>query len=94
MQAESSSDDVVLCEERDAVALLTFNRPQVLNAMNAALWTELEQRLARLIDRDQIKVIVFTGAGRAFSSGADLKESQKRTTEEYREYLELSLIHI
>lgn len=64
--------DTVLCEVRDSVALLTLNRPDKLNALNY----ELIDRLVELLDgieRDKaIRVVILTGAGRAFSSGADI----------------------
>lgn len=70
------------------VALITLNRPRVLNAMNRQLWTDLEAALTAAAADAEIKAVILTGAGRAFSTGADLKESKHRTTEEYREYLE------
>lgn len=64
--------DTVLCEVRNSVALLTLNRPDKLNALNY----ELIDRLVELLDgieRDKaVRVVILTGAGRAFSSGADI----------------------
>jgi enoyl-CoA hydratase len=64
----------ILFEKRDHHVLwMTLNRPQVLNAANARLHTELVE-VWRLIDRDpEVHVAVVTGAGRAFSAGGDLK---------------------
>jgi enoyl-CoA hydratase len=70
------------------VALVTFNRPDVLNAMNRQLWRELQTVLEDAQHDPHIKVVVITGKGRAFSTGADLKESKTRSHEEYRAYLE------
>jgi enoyl-CoA hydratase len=80
--------ETLLYATNDDVALVTLNRPRVLNAMNQQLWIDLQDalRVARVDAR--IKVVVLTGQGRAFSSGADLKESKTRSAEEYREYLE------
>lgn len=77
------------CKQTDGVTLIALNRPEVLNAMNKQLWEELRLALEDAKDNPQIKVIVITGNGRAFSTGADLKESQKRSNEQYRAYLEL-----
>lgn len=75
-------------EKENSYVIITFNRPNVLNAMNLQLWHELREVLEKIKHDEKIKVIIFTGAGRAFSSGADLTESKKRSKEEYREYLE------
>jgi len=64
----------VLYERYGHVALLTLNRPQALNAVNAALADELGDHLERAVADDEIRAIVVTGAGRAFCAGADLKE--------------------
>ena len=64
---------VVLYEQRDAVALLTLNRPEVLNSFNQALRLQLAAALARAAAEPTIGAVVLTAAGRAFSAGADLK---------------------
>lgn len=73
----------------NGVALVTLDRPKVLNAMNRQLWADLQEVMADARNDPQIKVVVITGKGRAFSSGADLKESETRPPEQYRAYLEL-----
>jgi 2-(1,2-epoxy-1,2-dihydrophenyl)acetyl-CoA isomerase len=55
------------------VASITLNRPSALNAWTAQLGRELAAVLDRVADDPEVRVIVFSGAGRAFSSGADLK---------------------
>ena len=80
--------DCIRCETENSVALLTLNRPQVLNAMNHQLWIDLQDALETLRRNPGIKVLIITGEGRAFSSGADLKESKSRSPEAYRDYLE------
>jgi enoyl-CoA hydratase len=63
----------VLVERRGAVELVTMNRPEVRNAQNAQLLTELDEAL-RAADADPaVHVIVIAGAGPHFSSGHDLK---------------------
>ena len=71
----------VLVEVADGVARLTLNRPEVRNALNAALLGELEGALRRLEDDPGARVIVLRGAGdRAFCAGADLKHVGDRGT--------------
>lgn len=68
------TDDVVLFETIGAVARLTLNRPMAMNSLNLAMLSHLEQRLAEIASRDEIRVVVLTGRGTAFCAGADLKE--------------------
>lgn len=65
-----------LLEERDgAVAVVTVNRPAVLNALNVATVAELGQVMAALRDDESVRAVVLTGAGnKAFVAGADIKE--------------------
>jgi enoyl-CoA hydratase len=78
----------VIYSKADGVAWIKLNRPRVLNAMNRQLWLDLQAALADARTDETIKVIVITGEGRAFSTGADLKESKTRSIEDYRRYLE------
>jgi len=79
--------ECVIYEKKEGVAIARLNRPQVLNAMNKQLWLDLQAALDDAREDDAIKVVVITGEGRAFSTGADLKESKNRTIEAYRDYL-------
>jgi enoyl-CoA hydratase len=67
------SDDVVLIEVTDRVAVVTLNRPQARNALNAALRTALPAAMAACDTSDDVDVIVLTGADPAFCAGVDLK---------------------
>ncbi len=60
-------------DEHERIAWLTLNRPDALNAWTTQLGDELLIALNRAVDDPQVRAIVLTGAGRAFSSGADLK---------------------
>lgn len=80
--------ECIIYEENNATAIITLNRPKVLNAMNKKLFDEIQIALKSIQQNDDIKTIIFTGSGRAFSTGADLKESKDRTIENYRLYLE------
>ena len=64
----------VLLETRGPAAWITLNRPDKLNAMNGAVVRQLRQRLGEVAKDDDVKVVVLTGAGRAFSAGYDIAE--------------------
>lgn len=71
--------DVMLSESRGKVRVLTMNRPEKLNALNTALTEALVAWLEEA-DRDEaVSVVVLTGAGRAFSAGADIGEFKDLT---------------
>ncbi|TMJ36845.1 MAG: enoyl-CoA hydratase [Alphaproteobacteria bacterium] len=64
----------ILVETHDGVGLIRLNRPQALNALNAALIAELGQALAQFDQDQKIGAIVITGSEKAFAAGADIKE--------------------
>lgn len=77
----------IIYEKKEKTAILRLNRPKVLNAMNRQLWTDFMDALKTAKKDDAVGALIITGEGRAFSTGADLRESKERTIEEYREYL-------
>ncbi len=68
------SEDVVLFERRGPAAWITLNRPAKLNALSGAVVKSLRSRLREIELDETVKVVVLTGAGRAFSAGYDLSE--------------------
>ena len=65
----------LLLDIHDHVGVIKLDRPEVLNAMNRKLFSEIEAAVTQLEDDDDVHAIVFTGAGdRAFSAGADIHE--------------------
>jgi len=60
--------------ENNSIAWITLNRPQVLNALNKKLWREIYETLDHAEKNENVRAIILTGAGRAFSSGDDIKE--------------------
>ena len=79
--------ECILYEKDQGIATIKLNRPKVLNAMNKQLWLDMQAALEDAKSDPNITVLIITGEGRAFSTGADLKESKTRTMEEYRDYL-------
>jgi enoyl-CoA hydratase len=69
----------------DGIATLTLNRPAVMNALDSELRSAIQETFVSLRDDEQTRVVILTGAGRAFSAGIDLKElgapAPKPTTE-------------
>jgi enoyl-CoA hydratase len=69
----------VLVEEHDGIGLIKINRPDVLNAINDEMLTELSQAIDALENNKAIKVIVITGEGKAFIAGADIEHMKDMT---------------
>ncbi len=68
----------IVVETRGAVGVITLNRPDALNALNAALMAELAEALDAFEGDARIGAIVLTGGDRAFAAGADIKEMQSK----------------
>ncbi|HEY7199129.1 MAG TPA: enoyl-CoA hydratase-related protein [Candidatus Dormibacteraeota bacterium] len=80
----SDEADPVLLERRDDVALVTLNRPHVLNAMNTAMGVRLGEVMTEIAEDASIRVVVLTGTGeRAFCAGGDLRERQGMSPEQW-----------
>ena len=67
-------EDIIL-EKEGGVAILTLNRPDKLNALNARIMAELASAVTEVDEDDDMKALIITGAGRGFCSGADLTPS-------------------
>jgi enoyl-CoA hydratase len=87
MKERSMELECIIYETKEVIATIKLNRPKVLNAMNKQMWLDFQVALEEVKNDPDIKVLIITGEGRAFSTGADLKESKGRTIEEYRDYL-------
>jgi enoyl-CoA hydratase/carnithine racemase len=83
----------IIYEKKDGIGRVTINRPKVLNALNEATRAELGDVWDKIDADPEVKVVILTGAGRAFSSGADLKnlEGRPHTVEGWRDRLEPQL---
>jgi len=80
--------DTLLLERDGAVAILTINRPQVLNALNSQTLDELRRAILDLKQDDSVRVVILTGAGeKAFVAGADINELAVQTPTSGREHV-------
>ena len=64
--------------KNEGVATVSFNRPEVYNALNDGITYELQDVLKAIAKDDEVRVMVLTGVGKAFCSGQDLKDSSKQ----------------
>lgn len=83
--------ETIKVEERDdGISIITFNRPERLNAISFQFTEDMLDYLNTLKDSYAIRIVILTGEGRGFSSGLDLKESQliykKKVYEEYEKF--------
>ncbi|MGB9178133.1 MAG: enoyl-CoA hydratase/isomerase family protein, partial [Pyrinomonadaceae bacterium] len=84
---EDESREIIYTVE-GAVALITLNRPEKRNALNDALIAGLKQSLHEADSSDAVRVVLITGAGKDFCSGADLSALQKISESSVMENLE------
>jgi len=81
-------EELVLEERQGHVALLTLNRPRVMNALNFPMLRALKGKLENLWFDREVRVILVTGAGeKAFCAGADLKERATLSEVEVKEFI-------
>ena len=65
----------LLFERSENIAQITLNRPKVLNALNRALFAELDAALDEIAADESVRAVILTGAGeKAFAAGADIQE--------------------
>jgi len=71
--------ETILFEKKDKIGYLTLNRPKVFNAISAQLISEFREAVGEAERDDDIRVLIITGAGKAFQAGADIGELAKMT---------------
>jgi enoyl-CoA hydratase len=71
--------ETILVETRGHIGLITLNRPNALNALNAALIGELSTALDAFEDDPRVRCLILTGSEKAFAAGADIKEMASLT---------------
>ena len=72
----------LLMEKDGAIAVLTINRPKALNALNSDVLNDLDRAIDMVAADDEVKVVIITGAGKAFVAGADIVAMQSQTAVE------------
>jgi len=80
--------NTLILEEKDGIGIILFNRPDVLNAINEEMVSELSQAITNLEEREQIKAIIVTGEGKAFIAGADIEYMKDMTPLKGKEFAE------
>lgn len=80
----------LLVEITDGIAILSFNRPKALNALNSETLKELEQAVREIDTNDEVKVLIVTGAGeKSFVAGADIAEMKDKNAPQGLEFAQL-----
>jgi len=69
----------IVFEKEENIAVITFNRPEAMNALNNQTRAEFGAAIAEVADDDEIKVLILTGSGKSFVAGSDIKEFNKTT---------------
>jgi enoyl-CoA hydratase len=69
----------IILEKEDTIAIITFNRPEAMNALNNQTRAEFREAIADVAADDNVKVLILTGSGKAFVAGSDIKEFNKTT---------------
>ena len=82
-------NELIVAEVRAPLGTLRLNNADKLNALSPALLEQLKNALNALTDDVEVRVVVITGTGDAFSAGADIGYMQSATPEEARRYLKL-----
>ena len=69
----------IIVEKEENIAVITFNRPDAMNALNNQTRAEFREAVAAVAADDEIKVLILTGSGKAFVAGSDIKEFNQTT---------------
>jgi len=80
---------ILKLEVNDQVALVSINRPEAMNALNTRFFNEMDQVVAEINARDDVRVMVITGEGKAFVAGADIAEMVNKTPMEGTDFSRL-----
>jgi len=81
--------ETLLYEKKDGVAVITLNRPEVLNALNRQMNIDLKRAFKAAKEDGEVRAISLTGSGRGFCSGADIKDfAAGATLEDFKRMIE------
>ncbi len=70
--------NTILTGQKDNILIITLNRPDVFNAFNSEMLSELKDAFKKAADDDSVRCVILTGAGKAFCSGQDLKDFNEK----------------
>ena len=74
-------------ETANGITTITLNRPEVYNALNDTMTSELQSAFKECTKNEEVRVVVLTGSGKAFCSGQDLKDAMANKSRSYLESL-------
>ncbi|UZJ54390.1 hypothetical protein CBS101457_003710 [Exobasidium rhododendri] len=74
----STYENIIVSQPTPSVTLITLNRPKALNALNSALFSELNDATEKADEDESVGAIVLTGSEKAFAAGADIKEMKDK----------------
>ncbi len=80
---------IIVERDQNQIVTIILNRPDQLNALNRPLLIELKKELEILKTDENVRVVIFSGRGKVFCAGADLKERQGMSLEETRQFIKL-----
>jgi enoyl-CoA hydratase len=83
---EEIAMSLVEFQREEEAAILTFNRPEKLNALCSPMLEEFRNRLMDCLHDDSIRAIIITGKGRGFVAGADIEEYSNQGSEQFNQY--------
>ena len=78
--------EILKMEVAEGIAVVTISRPQALNALNSRFFQEMDSLIAEVGARDDIKVLIITGEGKAFAAGADIAEMAGKTQDQAAQF--------
>ena len=77
----------LVCDLQNNIMLVTINRPDVLNALNSVVFSELKDVFQKLLDSSDVKVVILTGSGnKSFIAGSDVSEMSKLSLLQARKF--------
>ena len=81
--------EILKLDVSSGIAVITISRPEAMNALNSLFFSEMNEMLSDLEKRDDIRVLILTGEGKAFVAGADIAEMADKDSKEGKEFSEV-----
>lgn len=85
MEVEKNNNmeyEILKIETYENIALVTISRPEAMNALNTRFFNEMDAAIAEISEKENVKVMIITGEGKAFVAGADISEMVDMTIEQ------------